>query len=301
MRTVLTWLAIGGAILAAYFAQTFFNLSNTQIAFVYGMVGLMWLNYEINTLKESRPQLKKKFVKDLLYSKPKTVKHNPPKNLTPDGKERYGAEKYDFECFLLFWFFGEAVNGELQDSATRIQEINSTDLSLPPHSMDGPAYGRRYEIFYNQVKIGLLEIEANSGWPPNKWDKSVFAHIALDRVPVTALPHHAVRGFLGTIAGLVTSEKKPRGSTSEYEHASSTINYEVAETMWGVLHAYTLAEPFGGDDLAVHLSGTPDRYYHLEAYERAKRTGARVDQEQDRPTHWVSLGMRASPDVHRSA
>jgi hypothetical protein len=126
MRTVWTWMAIGAAILAGHVAQTFFNISNMQIAFAYGIVGLMALSYQVNALREQRPQLKKKFVNDLLYSEPITVKHNPPKNLTPDGQERFGAEKHDFECFLLFWFFGEAVNRELQDGAIRVQEISST-------------------------------------------------------------------------------------------------------------------------------------------------------------------------------
>ena len=67
MRTVWTWLAIGGAILA--------------------VVGLLAVNYRVTSLKEANPKLKKKFVNDLLRSEPITVKHDPPKSLTPDGKE----------------------------------------------------------------------------------------------------------------------------------------------------------------------------------------------------------------------
>jgi len=144
-------MAIGGAIVAGYVAQTFFNVSSTHIAIAWVLVGFMALNYQVNTLREERPQLKKKFVHDLLYSDPIAVKHNPPKSLTPDGQERFGAEKHDFECFLLLWFFGEAVNRELQDGAIRVQEINSTEMSYHL-AMDAPAYGRRYEVFYNQVK-----------------------------------------------------------------------------------------------------------------------------------------------------
>jgi hypothetical protein len=110
MRTVWTWMAIGGAILAAYLAQTIFNPSGAQIAIACGIIALMVLSHQVNTLKEERPQLKKKFVKRLLESEPIAVKHKPPKNLTPDGKKAWGADKHDFECFLLFWYFGEAVN-----------------------------------------------------------------------------------------------------------------------------------------------------------------------------------------------
>jgi hypothetical protein len=142
--------------------------------------------------------------------------------------------------------------------------------------MEGPCYGRRYEIFYNQVKIGSLEIEANSGQDFDKWDRSVFAHIALDGVPITALPYHQVRSFLGTIASLVTSEKRKRhDGKTEYDDASSTIDHAMAETMWDVLHTYTLGEPFRGNELTVLLSGTPDDYYRMEAHEREERLRAR--------------------------
>jgi len=100
-------------------------------------------------------------------------------------------------------------------------------------------------------------------------DKSVYAHVVLDCVPVTALPYHAVRGFLGTIAS------SSHGGKTEYENAMSVIDHDLAETMWGVLSDYTLTEPTSGGELAVRLSGTPDHYYHIEANERAERIRAR--------------------------
>jgi hypothetical protein len=56
--------------------------------------------------------------------------------------------------------FGEAVNRDLEHEPIRIQEISDTDIS-GDLSREGPACGRRYEIFYNQVKIGLLQIKAS--------------------------------------------------------------------------------------------------------------------------------------------
>ena len=99
MRTVWTWMAIGGAILGAYLAQTFFNLTSTQIAIAYGIVALMALSFQVNSLKEEKPRFKKKRLNDLFYSEPIDVKHKAPQNLTADGKERWGAEDHDFECF----------------------------------------------------------------------------------------------------------------------------------------------------------------------------------------------------------
>jgi hypothetical protein len=45
--------------------------------------------------------------------------------------------------------------------------------------------------------------------------------------------------------------------------------------MWDVLRDYTLEEPMAWHELAVRLSGTPDRYYQIEAHEREKRMSAR--------------------------
>jgi hypothetical protein len=90
-------------------------------------------------------------------------------------------------------------------------------------------------------------------------DKSVYAQVALDRVPITALPYHAVRDFLGTVASLVTSdEPNPHGGKSEYEDAVSIINYDLAETMWGVLQDYTLNETTTGGELAVAYRALPN-------------------------------------------
>ena len=76
MRTVWTWLALGGALLAMYFAQTVFGLTGSQLTTILLFVGLLALNYQVNTLKEANPKLKKKFVNDLLFSEPIALKHD---------------------------------------------------------------------------------------------------------------------------------------------------------------------------------------------------------------------------------
>jgi hypothetical protein len=289
MRTVWTWLAIGGAILAVNLGLTLFGLTGSQLTTLLLIVGLMALSYQVNSLREANPKLKKKLVDDLLFSEPIEAKHNCPKNLTPDGKEGWGADRHDFECFRDFWYFGEAVNRdlELEHEWFRIQELADTAIT-GDLSWEGPAYGRRYEIFFNKMNVGLLQIKARphrhfdvvfADHRRAKQDKPVFADVALDRVPVTALPYQRLYCFLGTIASLVTStDRKPHdGGRTEYEEALSAIDHQLAETMWGALNDYTLGEPTFCE-LEVRLLGTPDRYYHIEAHERAERMQARADQ-----------------------
>jgi hypothetical protein len=70
MRTVWAWLAIGGALLAMYFAQTFFGFTQAQVTNVLLGVCLWALYLQVQSLREERPTLKKKFVNDLLFSDP---------------------------------------------------------------------------------------------------------------------------------------------------------------------------------------------------------------------------------------
>jgi hypothetical protein len=277
MRTVLTWIGIGGAILALYIVPALFGLTGSQLTTFFLIVGLMVLSYQVNSLREANPKLKKKFVNDLLFSEPIAVKHDRPKSLTPDGNEKWGAGRHDFECFRDFWYFGEAVNRDLEHHEWfRIQELADTEIT-GDLSREGPAYGRRYEIFFNKVKVGLLQIMAR--YHSDEQDKSVSVDIALDRVPVTALPYQRLYCFLGTIASLVTStDRKPHdGGRTEYEEAVAAIDHQLAETMWNALNNYTLGEPTLSE-LEVRFSGTPDRYYHIEGHERAERMRARTDQ-----------------------
>jgi hypothetical protein len=131
MRVIRDLGAAAGFIAAWYVAVYFFHLSPTQVVVVGLCLGLWVLSYQINTLKEEKPKFKKKRLDALLRSKPIEVKHKPPKNLTADGQERFGAEAYDFEFFREFWFFGEAANRRLvQDGGPwRLQEIDETEIS----------------------------------------------------------------------------------------------------------------------------------------------------------------------------
>jgi hypothetical protein len=85
MRTAWTWIAFGGAILALYIAPPLFGITQAQLTNVL-LVCLMALYWQVQSLREERPKLKKKFVDDLLFSEPITVKYDRPKSLTPDGR-----------------------------------------------------------------------------------------------------------------------------------------------------------------------------------------------------------------------
>jgi hypothetical protein len=292
MRTVLTWLGIGSAILGAYVAKTFFNLTEFQIAIGFLAIVVVVLSHQINALRDEKPKFKKKRLHDLFYSEPIKVQHKPPNDLTPDGKQRWGAEDYDFECFRALWFFGQAANQHLEYARFRLQEIGETEIS-GDLSSDGPEYGRRYEIFYNQVKLGLLQIMARHERHFDKQDRSVYAEITIDGVPVTALPYENVYGFLVTIASLVTStSRRPHdGPKTEYEAALSDIQYKLMDAMWRTSRDYTLTEQSTWFwDFKVRLCGTPDLYYAMESHARGERKPG--PSSEGSPFEWILGGTK---------
>ena len=242
----------------------FLGLTSDQFWLVLLGCGLVVLLWQVNALREARkPLLKPKILKQLRWGEPITVKHDTPRSLTPDGKELWGVQKRDFDLFQSFWYFADWINklyGDLSEPI-RLQELKDTEIkgSL---SSERPAYGRRYDIFYNQCKIGLLQICASPRSHLNPNDKTVDVEITIDGVPPTVLPYSNVYGFLQTIASLVASMERPKfehlpDGDTEYEHAMSDIRAAIIEFMWN-MH---------GDnwwpELKVELSGTPDHYYHL--------------------------------------
>jgi hypothetical protein len=85
-----------------------------------------------------------------------------PRFLTGDGKPCYGAEEeYHFRCFDLFREFGDVMNDWRDATPFRLQELEDTKIIYRKGKELGPRYGHRYDIFYYQDKVGLLQISAS--------------------------------------------------------------------------------------------------------------------------------------------
>jgi hypothetical protein len=164
-----------------------FGLTDAQLMYVVVFVSILVLAYQVNELRTARkPRLKPSVLKSLFEAEPITVRHDTPRSLTPQGEESW-AEPYDHECFQWFWYFADSIN-EMYSSLSepiRLQELRDTRIR---GSLDrgSPAYGRRYDIYYNQCKIGLLQIRASLDRYRNPENKSVDVEIVLD--PPAMLP-----------------------------------------------------------------------------------------------------------------
>jgi hypothetical protein len=104
-------------------------------------------------------KLKKKFLSKLRDSKPISPKHRPPKNIGDDAFPSL-ATREDRLFFDDFRDFADVVNWWLGDEHVggpwRLQELPDTELRLSLGD-SRPSFGRRYDIFYNQVPVGTLE------------------------------------------------------------------------------------------------------------------------------------------------
>jgi hypothetical protein len=179
-------------------------------------------HYQINDIRSQlKPRLKPKVEKALHFGKPITVKHNTPQSLTPDGKTTIGAEEYDFEVFNSLWHFADWINEHNKDGPFRLQELGDTDITGPTSSYDGPTYGRRYEIFYNQCQLGTLEISADLFQKlHDPGIKSVDVGIAIgSHMSPLEISFSNLYGFLLLLASLLTSTEKQ----SRHANVSSMI------------------------------------------------------------------------------
>lgn len=207
---------------------------------------------------------KKSFLVKLLESGPIEVQHKSPTSLTPDGKECWGADKDDFQCFNDFWYFADWVNKLYSGTSgpIRLQELNDTLIS-GRMSSDSPAYGRRYEIYYNQCNVGILQIMADLMDYPQ--DRSVYIEARFDECSPRLLPFSDLFDFLRDVARLVTSRKKEAfygAGENEYTYAIEAVRHAMLELVWETSDDFT-------PSLEIYFTGRPDNYFrYLEMHKK---------------------------------
>jgi hypothetical protein len=131
----------------------------------------------------------------------------------------------DRRFFADFAEFADVVNWWLVDDGSRwrLQELPDGDLRLVDFSA-GPIYGRCYDIFHNQIKLGRLEIRPG---PRYSADPDVFTEIEIDWVRL--LSFGSINGFLSTIAMHLCDSK---AKTDSNFNADSAIVAALTKALW---------------------------------------------------------------------
>jgi hypothetical protein len=115
---------------------------------------------KVASKSNERPKLNKKAANALWRSNLIVPKHDPPKaaggefsSLARDIDRRFFADFKDFSDVINWWLADEFIA-----SRFRLQDLPAGDRSLNVDFSDGPRLGRSFAIYYNQTRVGMLEI-----------------------------------------------------------------------------------------------------------------------------------------------
>ena len=173
-------------------------------------------------------KIRKKFRKQLYDTEPITPKHRPPKAI--GGKFESLVSKEDRVFFADFADFANVVNWWLADrSRWRLQELPETELRLPMvfsgYEPQGPTFGRSYAVFYNQARLGALEVKPHFSYSAD--DPRVITYIHLDGVRL--LSFETIRDFFAAIAEHACYDSR---DGKEYLEAQQAIDRAMTEALW---------------------------------------------------------------------
>jgi hypothetical protein len=214
----------------------------------FGMTSVLW--------QESRRGPKRKFLKKLQDGKPITPKNNPPAqaggadpigSFIRDHDRRFFADFAKFADVMNVWLAG--YKDEARYNSWRMQELPDPVLRLlGPH--DSPAYGRRYDVFYNQTKVGDLEIEPHWDYSPE--EPKVM--VALDLDWARWLPFGKIENLISWIAALTASKERPYGE--EYRAAVLALHGAALGRLWRIEYDREIDDRAMGGNLRIEFSGT---------------------------------------------
>jgi hypothetical protein len=210
---------------------------------------LLW--GKIANMSSGRPKLNKKAAKALWRSEPIVPKHDPPK--AAGGEWQSLARDVDRLFFADFKDFADVVNsflaGEYVASRFRLQDLPDADLSLSDYS-DGPELGRSFAIYYNQTRVGLLEIR-----PARKYTAElpeVYTTVEIDSARFFGFER--LTEFLNIVASHVAYYGP---ESDEFKAAQLSIMSALTSTLWNKynISEYDFADDADWGELTVSFRG----------------------------------------------
>jgi hypothetical protein len=255
LKTIALWgfVALAGYVL---FPMVSTYISGLQVVTIVAAINALATITLWREAERKPPRPKKEFLDKLMKSEPITPKHGPPKaaggaysTLASDDDRRFFADFADFADVVNWWLADEHV-----ETCWRLQERHEGNLIL---NVDDsyPTLGRRYDIFHNQVRLGILEIRPQYGY--SAATPQLFTEIALYQVRL--LGFDSIAGFLHDIA-MHVSEQSPRSDGHfDVNHA---INTALTKALWQNQQISEFEDLDAQDwgELSLHLQGQiPER------------------------------------------
>ncbi len=199
--------------------------------------------------------LSKAALKKLLEEGPIVPKHDRPSSLTGDG---YAGSTSSHEHSFFEWFdmFTELANRQMSSEPWRFQEKSDTELRS---SFDSPSYGRRYDIFHNQLQVGLIEISADLLHKFSPDDPNVRTEIELTNVRL--LQFQEVLGFLNWVAAWLAVD-----ATEQVPIEIKMQNLSaMTECLWPHTEHYSYDDDPAWTELSVIWDGKATHYIQWRA------------------------------------
>jgi hypothetical protein len=195
------------------------------IILVINAVATLSLWRKVASKSNRGPKLNKKAATALWRSDPIIPKHDPPK--TAGGEYSSTARNIDRRFFADFKDFADVVNWWLADefraSRFRLQDLPTGDLSLNVDHSHGPVLGRSFAIYYNQTRVGRLEITCANMYTTE--NPEVYTNTEIDSARFFGFEE--LTEFLGDIALHVTS-----GNSDERRDTQLSIQSALTRTLW---------------------------------------------------------------------
>jgi hypothetical protein len=213
--------------------------------------------------KASRPAgLNKKAAKALWHSDPIVPRHDPPKvvggkypSLVDDGDRTFFDDFKEFADVVNWWFADKYVR-----SRFRLQELPDGNVRLNIGYDSGPVAGRCFVVYYNQTRIGRLEIH-----PAYKYTTEtpqVYTSVQLDWSRF--LGYGTITAFLDVIASHVTN---PNPKSDEYVSVRQGVQAALMEMLWGKYSISEFDRVFANEEdmdwgeLSVSFHGAAEWYF----------------------------------------
>jgi hypothetical protein len=229
-------------------------------------VGLWQASAKLGRWASRKPPQPKKSFLSALNGKPITpnrVKADALPNYTEDSDKQFFRDFADFGDVVNWWF----TDGH-EDSPWRLQELTDTHLKLS--GSDSPSFGRAFEVFHNQVRLGRLEVSADNDYC--LLGPKVRTEIELHNVRL--LSFDTIRTFLSDIALHVSD--KDRKKSQEYLQIQHAIEQAMARAVWDELNHISGFQDLDGQgwgELEVRLEGNAFWYFgrrDCEGFRRLK-------------------------------
>jgi hypothetical protein len=179
--------------------------------------------------KANRPAgLNKKAAKALWHSEPIVPRHDPPKVVGGDFPSL--VQDRDRTFFDDFTEFADVVNWFLADehvgSHFRLQDLPDGDVRLNTDYGSGPVLGRCFAVYYNQARVGRLDIHPNFREYTTQ-TRHVYSSVQIDLSRF--LGYRTITEFLDVIASHVAN---PSPKSDEYVAARQHIESALTEMLW---------------------------------------------------------------------